>query len=139
MNNGVMQEAKAAVIARRAGGRSGEALAVWVFLHDHACTAAPCGSVAGIDAEEVAACLEFDAVVVESMLQAFRDKGLITADGMLAGWNKKRKNSTARTRALRARRKEAPSAVPESDAARRERLQKEMLAGHKKRGRIIPQ
>ncbi len=139
MHHGIPLEAKLAVVAKRAGCRRGEALALWVVLLDHASRAIPRGSVSNIDLEEIAATLEFDPAAIEPALKAFHDKNMILADGSLAGWEKNQRLSTSRTRAHRAR---APTGAAffdksETDTARRQRLQNEILARHKKRGRTL--
>jgi hypothetical protein len=115
------QEPKLAVIARSTGRPRGEVMALWVALHDHAANANPRGSVHDIEAEELAALLEADLPAVKAVLKAFRQRGMILEDGMLHGWEKQQKLSTARTRAFRSRMK-----VQESDDERRARLLKEL-------------
>ena len=119
---GMPQDAKLAVIARRTGVRRGEVLAIWIALLDHGCTDGRRGNVKDSDPEEIAAMLEFDSVVVETVLNALRDKNMILPDGMLSGWSRNQKLSTSRTRAHRAR--IAVTAPPEeADTDRRQRLQ----------------
>ena len=136
MPYGIPFDAKLAVISRRTGLRRGEVLALWVALLDHGARALPRGSVYDIDAEELAALLEFETAAVELALSAFRDKKMITAQGCLAGWEKTQNVSTPRTRAHRAFKRE--SGLPEEDdAARRLRLQNEIIARHRRRGRTV--
>jgi hypothetical protein len=131
--SGLPQDARLAVIARRTGIRRGDVLAIWVSLLDHASAAKPRGCVKDADPEEIAAALESDTATVETVVSALRDRKMILPEGMISGWDRNQKLSTPRTRAYRAR---LAAAVPvhETDAARRERLQNEMHARHKKRG-----
>jgi len=101
--SGATQDTKLAVVAKRAGYRRGEVLAVWMTLLDHASTAQPRGSVAQIDAEEIAALLDCDAMAVESVLTTLREKQLILPDGMIKNWRQHQDCSTPRTQAYRAR------------------------------------
>ena len=136
ISSGMPQDAKLALIARRTGFRRGEVLALWIALLDHACNAAQRGSVKDIDPEEIAAALEFDITTVETVINVLYDKKMILPEGLLAGWSKNQKLSTPRTRAYRARASSA-TAVHESEADRRQRLQNEISVRHKKRGRTL--
>ncbi|MFH1159224.1 MAG: hypothetical protein V1721_10165 [Pseudomonadota bacterium] len=138
MYHGAPLDAKLAVIAKRAGLRRGEMLALWVTLLDHASQSTPRGSVRDIDLEEIAVALEFDPASLESAMKALHDKKRISPDGFLTGWDKGQALSTPRTRAFRARRKEKDDCESEEAiAGRRERLRDEMLVRHRKRGRTI--
>jgi len=140
MYHGAPLDAKLAVIAKRAGLRRGEMLALWVVLLDHASQSTPRGSIRDIDLEEIAVTLEFDSVSIESALKALYDKKKISADSFLIGWDKYQALSTPRTRAFRARQKKKgkdDSDNKEVVAERRERLRNEMLVRHRKRGRTI--
>lgn len=138
--HGLPQDAKLALVARRAGLRRGEVLALWLLLLDSASRHAPRGTLPALDAEELAAALDFETPQVEAALAALRDKKMITAAGALAQWEKNQKLSTRRTRAHRARRRlqETDAARPqETDAIRRERLQGDMQARHRRQGRHL--
>jgi hypothetical protein len=144
IHHGLPLDTKLAVIAKRAGVRRGEALALWLTLMDRASQNMPRGSVGPLDPEELAFLLEFDPGVVESTLQALRDKEMITATGALTDWEKSQTiSSTYRTRDYRARRLQGKKKIDvedDSEAAasrRRQRLQHEMAARHKKRGRVM--
>ncbi|MCE9507076.1 MAG: hypothetical protein K8R48_02010 [Alphaproteobacteria bacterium] len=143
--HGLLLDAKLAVVARRAGLRRGEALALWIALLDHASRNTPRGSVENIDAEEIAAALEFDPAAIDAALGVLRDKQMISANNAIAGWEKMQTGaSTPRTRAHRARqRKGVPQEENDGDdseaaaSRRRQRLRDEMLARHRKRGHIM--
>jgi hypothetical protein len=145
--HGLLLDAKLAVVAKRAGLRRGEALALWIALLDHASQNAPRGSVENLDPEEIAAALEFDPAAIDAALAAFRGKKMVSAGNAIAGWEKMQTgSSTPRTRAHRARKrrnKEMPPLENDGDdseaaaARRRQRLRDEMLARHKKRGHTL--
>lgn len=122
------QNPKLAAIARRTGLKRGEVLSIWVALLDHASSAPTRGSLAGLDAEELAGLLEFELAPVQSVLAALRDRKMILADESIAAWEKHHPLSTARTRALRARRAAALSdnRAAESDEERRTRLTQQL-------------
>src|SRR3954468_19648282 len=80
---GRAQEPKLAVVARSTGQRRGDVMALWVALHDHAANATPRGSVGAVEAEVLAALLEFDPAAIVKALKAFRQRGMILEDDML--------------------------------------------------------
>jgi hypothetical protein len=143
--HGLLLDAKLTVVARRAGLRRGEALALWIALLDHASQNAPRGSVENLDAEEIAAVLEFDPGTIDAALEALRDKKMISANNAITGWEKiQTGSSTLRTRAHRARQRQNKETPPEEDddseaaaSRRRQRLRGKMLVRHKKRGRTL--
>ena len=147
MHHGLPLDTKLAVVAKRAGLRRGEVLALWVALLDHASQNAPRGSLKNLDSEEISLTLEFDPVLVETALQAFRDKKMISADNVLTDWQKSQKlSSTMRTREFRDRQRQKDAALKkpyeddEAEAAvarRRQRLSDEVLERHKRHGKTI--
>jgi len=121
-------DSKLGLVASRAGVLRGHALAVWLCLLDQASQSeAERGSVAEIDADQVAYMLEFDRSEIDTIIEAFRDKGMIDAAGHLTAWEKRNPvredASAARTREYRKRQKEAGNVtgsdgvVTQSDAA----------------------
>lgn len=145
VHNGLPFDTKLAVIAKRTGLRRGEILALWVTLLDQASRNKPRGSVQNLCGEEMALLLEFDAAAVDAALQAFRDKRMISAEGLLTDWRASQVlSATQRARDCRERKKLKNSAAvpaPESKNAdseeeasrRRQRLQEEISDRHKKR------
>ncbi len=139
---GLPQDPKLTVIARAAQVKRGVALGVWVALLDHAARAKPRGSLAAAAPDEIAATLECSATEVAAVIAALRDKKMITAEQSVAHWQRYQKLSTPRVRAHRAqnridahraqnridahRAQKENAAAPETDATRRDRLQKEM-------------
>ena len=130
--HGLPQDAKLAVIAARANLKRGEMLALWVLLLDKASQSKPSGCAGLLDAEEIAAVLEFDTEAIKKALSALRDKRMLTAGGKLACWQDSQKLSTPRTRAYRARAAHV-RLTSETDAERRARLQRELVATRKTR------
>jgi hypothetical protein len=63
-------------------------VAVWVCLLDAASQHASRGVIA-IDPEEIAVIQGMELAVVEAILQAFRDKGMIDKNSRLASWDKR--------------------------------------------------
>lgn len=74
------------VVAQRAGVPRAAALALLVTLMDYASRNVPRGSLEGLDPEPVAAALELEAATLETLLDSFRTKQLITKANMLFGW-----------------------------------------------------
>lgn len=58
--NGLPNDPRLPVIAKRTGLSVAETLALWVTLHDYASRQKPRGSLSGIDAEETAVLLGMD-------------------------------------------------------------------------------
>lgn len=129
MHHGLPQDPRLAVIAKRAGLRQGDMIAIWVALLDHASRAAPRGNVKDIDIEETAVMLGFDFSAIEAAWNVLHEKKMIQADGRITDWDRRQKSSTHRTRAHRKR-----MCQTETDAESRSRLQAKILARHKKRG-----
>jgi hypothetical protein len=117
--HGMPFDTKLAVVAKRANARRGDVAAIWTACLDHASQCPDRGSVEAIDAEEIAIGFDYEVEMVEAVLSAFRDKGLIREDGRLAGWDRrqvKREDGAAeRSRAWRERKKSPETS--ESDEA----------------------
>lgn len=144
VQHGLPLDTRLAVVARRAGLKRGEALALWISLSDYASQNSPRGSIKNIDSEELALTLEFEPTQVETAIQACRDKGLISVDGHLLNWEKNQKASSGfRTREYRTRQKQRemlPGEDADSEAEisrRRQKLRGETLNRHKKRGKTL--
>jgi hypothetical protein len=114
MQNGVSQDPRLAVVARRSGLSRAEVLALWLTLYDHASRNRPRGSLDGLGADEMATLLDADLQKISIALDAFYDRGMITTGNHLAEWARVQRLSTERVRASRARRR--PSDVPLLDA-----------------------
>ncbi len=117
--NGMPEDPKLSLIAKRADLKRGEILAVWVALLDGASRAKSRGSVAQVDAEQVAVALDMEAEAVTRALHAFRVAKMIK-DNRVASWDKRQATSTKRVRAFREKQKrKAPPAPPPAPAPRR--------------------
>ena len=74
------------VIAQRAGVPRAAVLALLVTLMDYASRNVPRGSLEGLDPEPVAAALELEPATLETLLECFRTKQLITKVNTIFGW-----------------------------------------------------
>ena len=123
--HGAPTDTKWLTVARRAGVSAGVVSAIAWALFDYASQADDRGSVAGFDAETYAAFSGFDEAQVEAVIAAMTDKGIITADGRLANWEKRQPkredDSTQRVRDWRSNRvtSEAPDNVTQCNAVQR--------------------
>lgn len=104
--HGAPTDAKWLLIARKSGTSPVIVSAVAWALFDHASQHEERGTVADFDAETYAAWAGVEEPVVEAIIAAMADKGLIH-DGRLSAWEKRQPNreddSSARTRAYRER------------------------------------
>lgn len=117
MQNGVSQDARLAVVARRSGLARAEVLALWLTLYDHASRNRPRGYLGGLGADEIAALLDTDPQKVSAALDVLYDRGMVTTDNHLAEWTHVQRLSTERARASRARRRSV--AAPQSEGEKR--------------------
>jgi len=115
MQNGVSQDARLAVVARRSGLARAEVLALWLTLYDHASRNRPRGYLGGLGADEIAVLLDTDAQKISAALDVLYDRGMVTADNHLAEWAHVQRLSTERARASRARRRIADAPLPEGE------------------------
>lgn len=86
--HGAPTDHKWAVIAHRAGVKVGVVSAVAWALFDYASQCKERGSIAGFDTETYAVYSGFDETEVVAVINAMRDKGIIT-DDMLTNWAKR--------------------------------------------------
>jgi DNA-binding MarR family transcriptional regulator len=103
MQNGVSLDPRLWTVARRAGLKRGEMLALWAVLYDHASRNRPRGSLAGLDADDIAALTDMDAACISVALDTLYTRGMITTDNHIAEWTQVQRLSTDRVRAHRAR------------------------------------
>jgi hypothetical protein len=137
IHHGMPLDPRLAVVAKRAGLRRGEVLALWVALMDYASQNKPRGSLQGIDPEKLGVMLEFDTDDVARALKAFQAKNLISANELLNDWVESQAlSSTARVREHRARRRQDILDRLEEEEPR-QKMDQEMLSRHKKRGKIM--
>ena len=116
--HGMPYDPKLQVIAKRTGQPMAMVVAVWICLLDAASQHASRGVIA-IDPEEIAVIQGMELAVVEAILQAFRDKGMIDKNSRLASWDKRQHmTSTERSQKHRAGKKQ--DATPSNAAQRSE-------------------
>ena len=119
-HHGLPFDSKLAVIAKRCAARRGDVAAVWVAVLDFASQHEDRGSVAGIDAEEIAVSYDYDPEYVAKIFAAFEEKGMIAADRVTAWeWRQVQReredNSTERVRAYRVRQAQRNSETRNAD------------------------
>ena len=114
--HGAVTDPKWRTVARRAGSdvRPGDVWAIVSWLYDRASQATPRGSIAGFDVEVIEDALGYPADMVERVMAALHDKGVL-AGGAVASWEKyqpKREDGAAeRARAWREAQKAARQAA----------------------------
>jgi hypothetical protein len=87
-HHGTAADLKFTMVAKRSGQLRGIVLATWAYLLEYASTRDDRGSVAGVDTEEIACCLDITIDDVEQILSAMTEKNLIS-DDRLSGWEKR--------------------------------------------------
>lgn len=120
------EDAKLKVIAKRSQQTMAHVVTVWLCVLDAASRHKTRGTVE-VDSEQIAVVQDMKQAAVESILQAFREKGMITEDNRITSWNT-RQYLSDKERAQRARDKKkqdvtenhtASRSVTESNAATR--------------------
>ncbi len=107
--HGAPTDNKWLVIAKRAKTKPGVVSAIWWALLDHASQAAERGRVSDFDVETYAHYSGFDENVVEAVLKAITDKGLVL-NGVLIAWERRqpaREDLTATDRKRKQRERES--------------------------------
>ncbi len=77
-HHGLPYDSKLAVVAKNCGVSRAVALAVWIACLDYASQHEDRGAIEGIDPEEVAVSLDLDVETVESVLEGFRRRDMIS-------------------------------------------------------------
>jgi hypothetical protein len=99
--HGMPYDTKLRVIARRTSQPMAVVVAIWTCMLDAASQHDPRGFIK-IDPEEVAVVQDLELEVVEAVLQAFHDKGMIDENNHLTAWDKRQHTtSTERSRKYR--------------------------------------
>ena len=105
MSHGMPYDMKLRVVAKRADRPMVEVVAVWACLLDAASMHANRGTVE-VDEESIAVSLGIEFEYVESIMDAFRSKGLLGGDDRLTGWDKRQQmTATERSRKHRSKAK----------------------------------
>ncbi|MEZ5690517.1 MAG: DnaA N-terminal domain-containing protein [Rickettsiales bacterium] len=82
------EDAKLRVIAKRSGQLMTHVVTVWLCVLDAASRHKTRGTVE-VDSEQIAVVQEIDQRIVESILHTFYEKGMISEDHRLVGWDKR--------------------------------------------------
>lgn len=115
--HGLASDMSLAVAAEQAQIARTDMIALWLCLLDHASRATPAGSIVQFEKEETALMLGMTSERVEAALRALRTRKKIDAHQRIAGWDKHQPSSTARVRALRARRQNVAAPSTKTRAA----------------------
>lgn len=103
--HGMPYDTKLRVIAKRTSQPMAVVVAIWACMLDAASQHDPRGFIK-IDPEEVAVVQDLELEVVEAVLQAFHDKGMIDENNHLTAWDKRQHtSSTERSRKSRSTKK----------------------------------
>lgn len=86
--HGMPEDAKLRVIAKRSGQLMTHVVTVWLCVLDAASRHKTRGTVE-VDSEQIAVVQEIDQRIVESILHTFYEKGMISEDHRLVGWDKR--------------------------------------------------
>lgn len=105
--HGLASDMALAVAAQHAQISRGDMIALWLCLLDHASQSTPAGSIAQFEKDEAALLLGLQPAAVDAALTALRTRKKIDSHQRITGWDKYQPSSTARVRALRARRQSA--------------------------------
>lgn len=122
-HHGSVTDPKFGLIAKKAGARLGDVLAVWAFVLESASANQDRGTVGQIDAEALEFLLGLDDGSVYRILDAMTARGLLGAGGIVVAWEKrqpKREDETAADRKRRQRERqheiESKSVVTDSSS-----------------------
>jgi hypothetical protein len=123
--HGAPTDPKWIVIANKAQSKPGVVAAVWWYLMDIASQASVRGSVAGFDAEVCCAAYGFPEEEIRRVVDALREKRLITPDHLLSTWTKRNPPdySTERVRRFRQKQTEMKRDETEGNGVKRPETQ----------------
>jgi hypothetical protein len=116
-HHGSVTDPKFQLVARRAGCRLPDVIAVWAFVLEQASSSNDRGAYGDLDFESIDLLMGFDDGVTQRIVVAMEARGLL-ADGLVAAWTKRQvkrertdDNSTERVKAFREKkRQETPEA-----------------------------
>lgn len=112
-HHGSVTDPKFGLIAKKAGARLGDVLAVWAFVLESASANEDRGTVGAVDAESLEFLLGLDDGAVYRILDAMTQRGLLGAGGVVVSWEKRQPkrerddSSAERTRVYRERKASA--------------------------------
>lgn len=113
--HGISTDPKWLVIARNAVTLPCVAFATWMSLLDYASQNRVRGSIEGFDAESAGAFLGIDQETIEKVISAFKAKGMIDGNSLIAKWNErqnKASDSAERVKRYRERKRNAVTLQP---------------------------
>ena len=87
-HHGSVIDPKFQLVAKRAGARLGDVIAVWSFLLESASASSDRGSVESIDFETLDFMFDMESGASQRIVDAMNQRGLI-ADGRIASWEKR--------------------------------------------------
>lgn len=108
-HHGSVTDPKFGLIAKKAGARVGDVIAVWALVLESASANDDRGTVGKIDAEAIEFLLGLDDGMVHKILDAMTQRGLLGTGGRVESWDKrqpKREDDTAAERKRRQRERE---------------------------------
>lgn len=136
-HHGSVTDPKFGLIAKKAGARVGDVIAVWALVLESASANDDRGTVGKIDAEAIEFLLGLDDGLVYKILDAMTQRGLLGTGGRVESWDKrqpKREDDTAaeRKRRQREREHEIRMAACATDETSRDVTQRhaEVTGGH---------
>lgn len=116
-HHGSVTDPKFGLIAKKAGARVSDVIAVWVFILENASSESERGTVGELDFESIEHLLGLDEGQAGRILEAMSQRGLIDGD-RITSWDKRQPkrerdtdSSAERTRAYRDRQKESSDAT----------------------------
>jgi hypothetical protein len=121
-HHGSVTDPKFGLIAKRAGARIGDVIALWAFLLETASSDADRGTIGELDFESIEHLLGLESGDVARILDAMTARGLITGS-RIASWEKrqpKREDDTANERKRRQREREHELALSAGHAESRD-------------------
>lgn len=119
-HHGSVTDPKFQLVARKAGARLSDVLAIWAYVLEHASAADVRGEFGDLDAEAIDCLFGFDDGLTAAVLDQMGVRGLV-CDGAVSSWTKRQPKreregdiSTERSRAFRQKQRQE---TPESDDA----------------------
>lgn len=116
---GTVADPKFISLAKKTGQPKHAIIAVWAMLLETAGNAVKRGDVSSVDVDDFSACLDIEANIVQSIIDAMEQKGMIVA-GQLAAWEKRQITATSTERVRKFRDKSRPDETHETVSETRE-------------------
>ncbi len=120
-HHGSVADPKFGLVAKRAGARLGDVIAVWAFVLESASECEDRGAVGQLDFEAIDFMLSMEDGMTARILDAMTSRGLLEGGSRVASWDKRQPkrerddNSTSRVQAFRDRkRQETPGNASDS-------------------------